>query len=189
MRSGRLSDRNLDRTVKRTDSDLYLDAMLLEMESHGSNISLNSNSSSISNRSQEPFLPMPEETNRYAPSWTWSGKPQTDIYCFFSNHALITQDMAVPQPIRTANPSSTPPLPITGPRETGMGLIANRQRHESSSSLSGDGWQFISGTGSFRGSDATSSSTFEANSSNTIRYVQWCKLNKTLQFSTLETCF
>lgn len=37
----------------RTDSDLQLDGMLLETDSRGSNISLNSSCSSVSSKSQE----------------------------------------------------------------------------------------------------------------------------------------
>lgn len=60
----KLSDRSNERSFMRTDSDLYLDGMLLDQDSRGSNISLNSSCSSVSNKSQEQpptWFNLPEE--------------------------------------------------------------------------------------------------------------------------------
>lgn len=40
-------------SVNRTDSDTHLDGLLLEQDSRGSNVSLNSSCSSVSTKSQE----------------------------------------------------------------------------------------------------------------------------------------
>ncbi|KAF5304510.1 hypothetical protein FQR65_LT07937 [Abscondita terminalis] len=138
--SNKLSDRSTEKSVMRTDSDLQLDGMLLDQDSRGSNISLNSSCSSVSSKSQE----QPPVSFHFNDEFT-NGNT---LPCDMSNSLLWS-----PQTRRTS--------PVTVPVASRF-----RQRQESSSSLSVGSWQMISGTGSLRGSDSASTSTIDSNGTN-----------------------
>ncbi|KAF2885628.1 hypothetical protein ILUMI_20570 [Ignelater luminosus] len=134
----KLSDRSNERSFMRTDSDLYLDGMLLDQDSRGSNISLNSSCSSVSNKSQE----QPP---------TWFNLPEE-----FANGNTFPPDVS------SSFGWSKRTSPVTVPATSRF-----RQRQESSSSMSVGSWQMVSGSGSLRSSD--SSSTIDSNGTNSNR--------------------
>ncbi|KAF5281184.1 hypothetical protein FQA39_LY17855 [Lamprigera yunnana] len=140
--SSKLNDRSSEKSVMRTDSDLQLDGMLLEQDSRGSNISLNSSCSSVSSKSQE----QPPVSFHFSDEFINGNTFACDV----SNSLLWS-----PQTKRTS--------PVTVPSRF-------RQRQESSSSLSVGSWQMISGTGSLRGSDCASTSTIDSNGTNSNRF-------------------
>lgn len=141
--TSKLNERTSEKSVMRTDSDLQLDGMLLETDSRGSNISLNSSCSSVSSKSQE----QPPVSFQINDEITNGNTLLSDV----SNSIIWT-----PQTRRTS--------PVTVPVASRF-----RQRQESSSSLSVGSWQMISGTGSLRSSDSASTSTIDSNSTNSNR--------------------
>lgn len=137
-------------SVNRTDSDTHLDGLLLEQDSRGSNVSLNSSCSSVSTKSQEMppvwFHINPDEITNGNASWT--------------NNIELNQASQIP--VGAWSPQNRRTSPVTVPVSSRL-----RQRQESSSSLSVGSWQMITGTGSLRGSDSTS--TLDSNNSNANR--------------------
>ncbi|XP_018322608.1 myotubularin-related protein 14 isoform X2 [Agrilus planipennis] len=123
-----------DRSVLRADSDTQLDGMLLDQESRGSNISLNSVCSSVSSKSQDQPL-------------VWFNLPDEST----NGNASFPPEMGT-SIMWSPNPQKTSPVTVPAPT-----VPCLRQRQESSSSLSIGSWQMISGTGSLRGSDSNES--------------------------------
>lgn len=150
-----------EKSVLRTDSDSQLESLMLENELRGSNMSLNSSSSSVSSKSQEPssiWVHLFEETNGYLNLFILDSKECvtilstvfTDSFSHFRNEPMSTVDSGTPS---ARSPISRRTSPVSVPIASRL-----RQRQESSSSFSAGSWQMITGTGSLRGSDSNSDS-------------------------------
>ncbi|XP_017771516.1 PREDICTED: myotubularin-related protein 14 [Nicrophorus vespilloides] len=133
-------ERSVEKTATRTDSETSLEPIMLEQDSRGSNISLNSICSSVSTKSQE-FPMMFGQTPEEASMLSGNGN---------SNGNLSDQC--------TSNAKSRT-SPVTVP---------TRQRNDSTSSLSVGSWQVITGTGSIRESNGFSGLNANERDSNNL---------------------
>lgn len=141
-----------DRPASQTESDSHLESLMLEADLRGSNMSLNSSSSSVSSKSQEPtsmWVHLYDEANGYL-TLIVNFVFTFNVRFAFSNDCMPTLDSGTPS---ARSPISRRTSPVSVPISSRL-----RQRQESSSSLSVGSWQVITATGSLRGSDSNSDS-------------------------------
>lgn len=185
-------------SVKRTDSEIQLEGLLLETDapvsSQESNISLNSSWSSISSKCQEapPVYFHPDELSlstsnvstisnmsycdnikadslHSTASNEHSDNSSPNSHTFMNGNIDSSIDTSSSsssdqrssnssQDMKTSNSYSRSMGSRTSPVAVPTKTAGVRTRNESTSSLSTGSWQFVTGTGSFRGSGSNSSS-------------------------------
>ncbi|CAH1393350.1 unnamed protein product [Nezara viridula] len=196
-------------SVKRSDSEIQLEGLLLEpdapVSSQESNVSLNSSWSSISSKCQEapPVYFHPDELSLSTSNVsTISNMSYCDNLKADSLHSTAStehSDNSSPnsqtfmngnfdssietssssssdqrssnssQDMKTSNSYSRSVGSRTSPVAVPTKTANVRTRNESTSSLSTGSWQFVTGTGSFRGSGSNSSCGYHMNSNHPSR--------------------
>ncbi|XP_014283485.1 myotubularin-related protein 14 [Halyomorpha halys] len=198
--------KNGNGSVKRTDSEIQLDGLLLEpdvpVSSQESNVSLNSSWSSISSKCQEapPVYFHPDESslstsnvstisnmsycdNFRADSLNSAALPEHSDNSLspnsqtFMNGNIDSIDTSSSsngdqrssnssQDMKSSNSYSRSVASRTSPVAVPTKTANVRTRNDSTSSLSTGSWQFVTGTGSFRGSSSNPSCAYHMNSNN-----------------------
>ncbi|XP_065165901.1 myotubularin-related protein 14 isoform X1 [Atheta coriaria] len=142
-----------ERIVIRTDSETLLDSLMLDSDMRGSNISLNSVCSSLSNMSQDT-MPM-----------VWNGMHEDLIYATSNGSSNGNSNGNINGNSMMVNEGSSSSRSPTTRRTSPVSVPSThfRQRNESASSMSIGSWQMITGAGSIRESDTSDSNGLNAN--------------------------